>query len=283
MLKFKLAANRDCYGRVLISSAIIMKNEQFVNILPDTKFDITTIDNEGKTPFIHACIVNVMQWMTKLFELIPFSNANIVDNFNGSALTYAAENNQRDFCDYLFCCGIKVDGIRSDSNGIIEYYLNLLHRYSYAQSKALENYNDAKDAYYEVKADASECDRRKEELEREIRNINSEIDSYNADEQRTMTHQISLESKLSDCKRAISKYNKMAERIQRDLDHATDVMNYYEARYKAICDATRSDILHNIDRIEDLSCRDRKIGEREFYIDWDKIGAIALGILLLLI
>ena len=46
--------------------------------------------------------------------------------------------------------------------------------------------------------------------------------------------------------------------------------------------ATRKDILNNISYLEGLGIRDREIGQREFHIDWGKIGALALGILILL-
>lgn len=129
-LKVKLAANLDVYGRVLISAAIISKDEKFVNILMNKNYDCETPDNDGKTPFIHACIANVLKWMFGIFKIIPLKNANHVDNDKCSGLTYAARNKQREFCDHLFINNISIYNIKIDQNGIISHYRNLMDRYS---------------------------------------------------------------------------------------------------------------------------------------------------------
>ena len=74
----------------------------------------------------------------------------------------------------------------------------------------------------------------------------------------------------------------MAERIQRDYNHASEIVGHYNQKYNEIVTATRKDILNNISYLEGLGIRDREIGKREFHIDWGKIGALALGILILL-
>ena len=281
-VKVKLANNKDCYGRMVLSAAIIMKNEPFVNLLLDKKYDILSPDNDGRTPFIHSCMVDVLPWMCKLFELIPMKNANHVDNTKNAALTYAANNNRRDFCDHLFCCDIEINGFNADTNGIINHYRDLMRRYNKAKDSARKNKDDAGSALSEVESDMRECQSRKRQLESEIDSINSKIDSYNRDPQNSSYSATSLKMDIASCERSIRKYNEMIARVQRDLNHANEIYEYYSDKYSEICNATRRDILNNIGHLESLGCRDRKIGQREFYIDWAKIGALALGILLLI-
>ena len=70
-----LADNEDCYGRIPLSASIKMKNENFVSILLDKKYECEKSDKEGRTPFIYACISDNLSWMTKLFDIISLSNA----------------------------------------------------------------------------------------------------------------------------------------------------------------------------------------------------------------
>ncbi|KAK8834253.1 Transient receptor putative cation channel subfamily A member 1 [Tritrichomonas musculus] len=281
-LKVKIANNIDAYGRVLISAAIIMKNERFVDLLLNDKYDCETPDNDGRTPFIHACMVDVLKWMGKLFLIIPLSNANMKDNDNCSALTYAANNKRREFCDHLFIKGIDIYNIKTDYNGIIGHYRDLMERYNKAKNEAYENYNDAKSALYEVERDVEEVERRRRELQSQISSLNSQIRSFNNNEYSSRSEYDRLQSEIRDCERSERKYIEFAQRIERDYIHAKDVCDYYERCYDAIISMTRKDILNDIGHIESLACRSREIGKREFHIDWAAIGALALGVLLFL-
>lgn len=109
-----------------------------------------------------------------------------------------------------------------------------------------------------------------------FRSINSKVDSYNRDSQYSGYNTSSFKMVFLSCEHSIKKYNKMIERVQRDLNHANAIYKYYSDKYNAICNATRRDILNNISHFESLGSGDKNIDQREFYIDWTNISALAL-------
>lgn len=254
--KIALAGNTDCYGRIPLSAALKVKDEKFVSILLDKKYDCQTSDKEGKTPFIYACIADNLTWMSKLFDIISLSNANHVDNSNCSALTYAACNDRKDFCDMLFINDIEVFDIKVDSNGIINKYRRLINRYIAAKNFAKRNYESASDKYQSLRRQESDCLDDIRELNRKIDNLNSDINYHNNNDGGFISETIisfrksSIESdrRTLECR---------LERIQSELRVASENVDYYARRYNQICEMTRKDILYNINQIEYLSERNR--------------------------
>ena len=253
--KILLAGNTDCYGRVLISAAIMMNNEPFVETLLCEKYDVKTPDNDGKTPFIHACSVNNINWMTQMFKMIPLSNANKVDKYKNSALTYAAINNQKDFCDMMFLADIDVDDINSDQNGIISHYKKLMKRYRDAKEKAKNNYDSATSdfEYYRKKYNQSvdELD----EVRRKIDSLNKDIDSYNKSEYQGFFSSVSIDFRKSDLESKLSSAANNVNYYERQMESSRAKARFYEAKYDEMCKVTRRDILYNITGVERIAER----------------------------
>lgn len=257
--KKQLSYNADCYGRIPLSAAIMMKNETFVSHLLVKKYDCQTPDNDGKTPFIHAFQANVLSWMSDLFEIIPLKNANYIDNNKCSALTYAADNGQKDFCDYLFINDIEVSGMKTDSNGIIAHYRNLMDRYNRALKSAKKKYDDASNVCKDLSDRLYRVERQINELASEINSLNSQIASYNNSEYQLGIERWALESKKDKLFSKSYSLRDQYDSISKELERARDVSSYYYERHDALLKVTRKDILYNISAIEKLGKRDRTI------------------------
>lgn len=128
-MKIQLSRNKNENGMIPLSLAICCSNEEFIRKLAFKCYNITTPDNEGIKPFIHACDHNNEEAMEGILGIIDLDSANMKDKNGCSALTYAANNNNVKFCDMLFCNNINAFGIKADQNGTIERYSNLLDKY----------------------------------------------------------------------------------------------------------------------------------------------------------
>ena len=247
-----LAENTDCYGRIPLSASIMMKNENFVSILLDKKYECEKSDKEGRTPFIYACISDNLSWMAKLFDIVSMSNANLVDSKNCSALTYAAINNRKDFCDMLFINDIEVFDINVDSNGIIKKYRTLINRYISAKNSVLRKYENAEEKVSDLRYELRCCEQEIDELNSKINSLNSSIDYHNKNDGGFISSAIIdfRRSSIQSDKAALS--SKLSS-IHSRLDRAYEEKNFYGRVYDELSKMTRKDILYDINRIEYLA------------------------------
>lgn len=128
----KLAWHSDSYGRIPLSVAIMKNNCEFVDMLLHRIYDCESSDDEGRTPFIYACIANNIKWMNDLYQIISSSNADMVDAYHCSALTYAANNKRIEFCNKLFYDDIDIENCNKDKFGIIKNYKYVTEKHKVA-------------------------------------------------------------------------------------------------------------------------------------------------------
>lgn len=281
-LTYRVAEVSDCYGRVLLSAAIITENKELVEILLRGNYECEKRDKNKRTPFIYACIADNIEWMKKISGKISLDNANIIDSNGCSALTYAAQNKRKDFCDYLFINDIDVNDPKADTNGIIDHYRKLLDRYQSIKERAEKNYKDAAAAIKIAQQDVDsiadkerylrdarwQIERDKEETDREYRNMElpSDFVPYTGWSYQDIRGYKESMNRIKEEEDDLNKFERQlrtfARKAQEDLRNAQYVENYYMRKYEEICNKSREQILKGMDYIENLAKRDQEIGVR---------------------
>lgn len=220
--------------------------------------------------------------MIKISGKISLDNTNIIDSNGCSALTYAAQNKRKDFCDYLFTNDIDVNDPKADTNGIIDHYRKLLIRYQIIKEKAEENYKDAAAAVNVAQKDVDSIadkerylrdarwriERGKDETEEQYRNMElpSDFVPYTGWSYRDIGGYRDSMNKIIEKEEDLNKFERQlrtfARKAQEDLRNAQYVCNYYMRKYEEICNKSREQILKGMDYIENLAERDEEIGVR---------------------
>ena len=253
----KLASNKDCYNRIPLSVVIMIKNDNFVKALLRKCYDCSSPDEDGRTPFIHACIVDNIDWMNDLFDILPVSNLNLTDKYKCSGLTYAANNKRKKFCDLLFINNIEVFECKIDKNGIIRNYQNLMNRYEKAKSCAERNLKIAHNRLNDALHESNDIRRRKDALDDDINAYNrncrcfnnrSEYDAYEDEKLKREKARIDVEMK--------SLATQEAENNDR-YKAADKAYDYYLYREENVSNATRKDILNRLSYLEELAIHDK--------------------------
>lgn len=137
--RIAISASRDENGQIPLSVSIINNDSYLIEQLIHDGYDVKTPDKFNRTPFIYACIANNSYWMDSIDKLIDLNNLNVVDIDKNSAMSYCANNGRREFCDHLFIRGVNVEDINRDSDGIIQYYVDLLTSYRSIRQQAQDN------------------------------------------------------------------------------------------------------------------------------------------------
>lgn len=248
-----LASNKDSYNRIPLSVAIKIKNEDFVKVLLRKCYDCSSADEDGRTPFIYACITNNIDWMNELFDILPVSNLSLTDKYNCSGLFYAANNKRKNFCDLLFINNVDVFECKADKNGIIRNYKNLMNRHKKALEKTERNLEIAYERF--DNAYKEKCD-----FEWKSKHLDEDIDTYNSDCQKfnvKTDYDPYEDERLKREKARIEVEKKSLAGKEKDIINrykiACNCYDYYKSREEAIDKASRKDILNKISYIEELS------------------------------
>lgn len=136
--KVSLSKTKDDNGRIPLSIAICTGLDDMIRELVDSTYDCATADFNGNTPLLFAAKKGMKDLALEIYRIAGPKNASKVNTSNYTALTYAAENDWREFCDKMFIDGVTVTG-RSDSNGIISHYNDLFRRQRAAMESAKSN------------------------------------------------------------------------------------------------------------------------------------------------
>lgn len=122
--RIKISSSQDSNRMIPLSVSIINKNVLFIDILINKSFDFMTPDYYNMTPFIHEYKADNIDLMNRILGLFDLKSANIIDNNGYLALSYAAENNNVEFCNMMFFGNIFVSNIKKDPFNIINLGVN---------------------------------------------------------------------------------------------------------------------------------------------------------------
>lgn len=263
----KLAKNKDKHKRIPLSAAIMTKNDMLVKILLSSSYELESSDEDGRTPFIYACMVDCYPWMTDIFSKILLSNANKVDRNDCSALSYAAFNNNKSFCEELFIRNIEVDNIKTDKYGIIESFRTTLYKYEKIKKCSKQNYSDARSALDQLQKQKKQFKERLEEVEFQIKICVQ--DEYRIKHSDSVTEEDIKDFywHFNNYKREKNFIEENLPKIKDEIDNARKNLEYYNNKYQLICEATRKDMLQKLPYLEKLSMRDKKIVTLDFKKD----------------
>lgn len=255
-MQVKIAAAGDKEGMIPLSVALVKNIPEFYKILISSRFDVHKADKNGRTPFMYACKVDLIEPMNDIFKLITLSHANLKDKDGCSALSYAAMNKNVKFCNFLFVNDIEVRKIKQDPHNIINTYVNLLDRYEHLCTLAHENTDEAFSVKLSCEREYDKACDEYQSLQSDIRSLESRADSLDPSSPYFSSQQSSIESEIRSIEKRMSKVHSDVSDAKERYQQACRIYEQYESREDELNDATRSDILYSLDSLALLAEKD---------------------------
>lgn len=249
--RYKIAKETDSFGMIPISVSIVFNCEQLVNYILDDHYEVMIPDGQNRTPFSYACQANQIDWMNKINSQITLQNANLVDKNGNSALTYAADNNNIDFCNFLFIHGIEVFNINADQNGIIIAYRKLISKFEEFKNIAYRNYDNADKNFKYWNSQVLYYTR-----QIEMANLRNNTSHHNSSSNLSVV--LDIIGVVCDTGTMILAESNRNRAIENRND-AQIIRNKYQARYSQIKVLTRKDLLTNFHLVANLARNDNDI------------------------
>ena len=258
--KITLSRIKDPNGMIPLSAAIVAQIPQFVDILINKLYDLMTPDNNGITPLMHSIVSKNNNWIYGIYNLTDLKYAEQLDSLGNSALTYAGENENSDFCEKLFIDGVDVYNCKKDSKGYVAAYRDLIEDYKDMVKQATENAEFASKLRQRAKNDKEQIKRAKENLESEIRSIHSDISRERMGQEVNQSRIRDLEHREREVRGRLDETQRRYEGAKAFHKKTKQIEKKYEKRLDDLKRATRYDILYRTDFLAHLAYDDGDIG-----------------------